>query len=371
MILFLVDMPKPTHGMSSINQQMWRLCQQQAIELQLINTVPSFAAALFHTRWWFVIKCLYSLLVFFRLGWCLLFNKPAVVYRSINGGVGQFFDLFFLLLLRLSRSQVVLHHHSFSYLNRQSSLFRCVLSLLKPTDRHLVLGLPMANRLEQLYAVPARNVHVLSNLSFFSKAPNTQASPGGMPQVVTLGHLANLSFDKGLRTFVDVAVLLQQSGVKVQANLAGPYSSADVAAYVSLQTKQYPFIRSIGPVYGEDKQQFFAALDLFVFPSKYVNEAEPLVLFEAAQHGALLAGTDRGCMASQINMFGGFCFAEDIAAVDVAQQIKQLISSGLLASECKISRRSSFAVAQEQAQLRLQQIIGFFRAGYVPESSAV
>lgn len=370
MILFLVDMPKPMHGMSNINQQMWQLCQQQAIEARLMNTVPSFAAKLFHTRWWFLLKLLYSVTVFCRLAWFLLSNKPTVVYRSINGGIGQVFDLFYLLLLRISRCQVVLHHHSFSYLNRRSRIFRCVLRLLKPNDRHLVLGEAMANRLAALYSINTDNVHVLSNLSFFSQAINTVGSDADQP-MIRMGHLANLSFEKGVRTFIDVAVSLQQAGICVQASLAGPYSSAEVASYVAAQINLFPFIRSIGPVYGDDKQQFFAGLDLFVFPSQYVNEAEPLVLFEAAQHGVLLAGSDRGCMASQINLFGGVCFAENIGAAQIAKQIKQMIEDGALASESKMVRRDSFVTAQQQAQLKLQQIIGFFRVGYVPGSSAV
>jgi len=375
MILFLVDMPKPTHGMSSINQQMWLRCQQQQVEARLINTVPSFAAALFHTRWWFVVKLLYSVAVFFRLLLCLVFHRPVLVYRSLNGGIGQLFDLCFLLLLRCSRAQVVLHHHSFSYLRQPSALFRLVLRLLKPDDRHLVLGASMASQLGKLYQVPSQSICTISILSFFTDdnhpAEPVQQSLHVSETPLKIGHLANLSFEKGVREFVDVVIALHQSGVVVQAVMAGPYSSPDVAEYVGTQTAKCPFIRSIGPVYGTEKHRFFADLDLFLFPSKYVNEAEPLVLFEAAQQGAFLAGTDRGCMAEQINLFEGFCFTEATSAIDIARQIADLKAAGLFDVERKIARQMSFSQVQAQSQLRLQQMVDYFKEGYVPESSAV
>jgi glycosyltransferase involved in cell wall biosynthesis len=375
MILFLVDMPKPTHGMSSINQQMWLRCQQQQVDARLINTVPSFAAALFHTRWWFVVKLFYSVAVFFRLLLCLVFRRPVLVYRSLNGGIGQVFDLCFLLLLRCSRAQVVLHHHSFSYLRQPSALFRLVLRLLKPDDRHLVLGASMASQLGKLYQVPSQSICTISNLSFFTDdnhpAETVQQCLHVSVTPLKIGHLANLSFEKGVREFVEVVIALHQSGVAVQAVMAGPYSSPDVADYVVTQTAKYPFIQSIGPVYGAEKQRFFADLDLFLFPSKYVNEAEPLVLFEAAQQGAFLAGTDRGCMAEQINLFEGFCFTEATSAIDIARQIADLKAAGLFDVERKIARQMSFSQVQAQSQLRLQQMIDYFKEGYVPESSAV
>ncbi len=375
MILFLVDMPKPTHGMSSINQQMWLRCQQQKVDARLINTVPSFAAALFHTRWWFVVKLFYSVAVFFRLLWCLVFDRPVLVYRSLNGGIGQVFDLCFLLLLRCSRAQVVLHHHSFSYLRQPSALFRLVLRLLKPDDRHLVLGASMASQLGTLYQVAGQSICTISNLSFFTDESHpsepAQQSLNVSAPPLKIGHLANLSFEKGIREFVDVVIALHQSGVAVQVVIAGPYSSPDVADYVVTQTAEYSFIQSIGPVYGVEKQHFFADLDLFLFPSKYVNEAEPLVLFEAAQQGAFLAGTDRGCMAEQINLFEGFCFTEATTAVDIARQIADLKAAGLFDVDRKIARQTSFSRVQAQSQLRLQQMIEFFKEGYVPKSSAV
>jgi hypothetical protein len=94
-------------------------------------------------------------------------------------------------------------------------------------------------------------------------------------------------------------------------------------------------------------------------------------LFEAAQQGAFLAGTDRGCMAEQINLFEGFCFTEATTAVDIARQIADLKAAGLFDVDRKIARQTSFSRVQAQSQLRLQQMIEFFKEGYVPKSSAV
>jgi glycosyltransferase involved in cell wall biosynthesis len=370
MILFLVDMPKPTHGMSSINQQMLQQCQAQGVATKLINTVPSYAAGLFGTPWWGLLKLVHSIVVCVRLLLCILLERPAVVYRSLNGGSGQVYDLMYLCLLRLNKAQVVLHHHSFSYLNHPSGLFKRVCSLLKSKDRHVVLGDSMRHALVNMYGLAESSIHVLSNLSFFN-TPVVADVKVNTAHKLQLTHLANLSFEKGVQQFVETAVGLVQLGIDVQARLAGPCSTPEVAAFIDEACQKHSFLHYVGPVYADAKNQFFQATDLFIFPSRYINEAEPLVLYEAAQFGAFIAGTSRGCMVDQISRFHGYCYSELTSPIEVAGHLKQLVEAGEFQDARKKQRLQLFVEQQQVATQKLQQFIQFLKDGYVPEFTEV
>lgn len=367
-VLMLVDLPKPMHGMSSINFQMLQLCHEKDVLCTVINTVPSYAARFFGTRLWSLLKLFHTLMVCFRLVFCLFWHRPSVVYRSLNGGNGQVYDLLFLTILRYSNAQVVLHHHSFSYLHSSSILLKLVCRLLKSTDRHIVLGEIMRLKLVERYSLLKDNILIISNLSFFSySVPSLSSTNQDKPLRVT--HLANLSFEKGLKCFVETVVELSALGITLEARLAGPCSTSQVAEYVEFVCQKYDFLHYCGPVYNHEKKQFFLETDLFVFPSHYVNEAEPLVLYEAAQFGAFLAGTSRGCMSDQIHRFGGFCYPDDTQPKEVALKLKSLALAQSFNQEAKDKRLHLFKSEQVASCNNLNSFVQCLKDGYVPKST--
>jgi len=56
-----------------------------------------------------------------------------------------------------------------------------------------------------------------------------------------------------------------------------------------------------GRVLGDDKAKFYRDIDVFVFPTTYANEAQPLVVFEAKASGNDVIAYDRGCIRKQLD----------------------------------------------------------------------
>ncbi|HAG97265.1 MAG: hypothetical protein CMK83_09665 [Pseudomonadales bacterium] len=307
-MLFLVDLPKPVHGMSTINSLVLDQVQSQNIRCHTINTVPSYAAKLFNTPLWLPLKILHTLVCLLRLIAYGIVHPRCLVYRSVNGGIGQLFDIFYFSICCCFGMKLYIHHHSFSYLNRYSGLFRLINRIAGSNAVHIVLGEDMKDKLVALYHIDHRQIRVQSNLAFFSE----QAHPGAATQTdrLVIGHLANLTFDKGLDTFVEVCYALAARNIPFEAHIAGPVSDPNVKAVIHKAQADLEQVSYIGPLYGTDKDQFYQKLDAFIFPTKYVNEAEPLVLYEAAHHGALLIGTQRGCMKKVIASLGGYSLSE-------------------------------------------------------------
>ena len=366
-MLFLVDLPNPVHGMSTINRRFVDHFNQQAIEHDIINTVPSYAARFFGKPLWLVIKLLHTLVCFLRLTAYLLLHPGCVVYRSINGGSGLWYDIIYLGLCRILGATTFIHHHSFNYINNDHPAFRIIQRICAEHTTHIVLGEDMARLLGIRYGIPLSRIRVQSNLAFFNMQPVHHERP--VQQPIAIGHLANLCFEKGLDTFITVCYQLHQRKIAFDAYLAGPINDEAVRNAVEKVTRELRNVHYVGPVYDDSKRQFYEKLDAFIFPTRYINEAEPLVLYEAATSGALLVGTPRGCMESVIQSLGGYTTPENSKT---ASNITEILANAQDNHEFdhvhRAARVNRFSALQHQATHALDQLFTEIQLSYVPET---
>jgi glycosyltransferase involved in cell wall biosynthesis len=144
---------------------------------------------------------------------------------------------------------------------------------------------------------------VVSNAAFYPPNPNSLSTLAKHP--LRIGHLGNLSIEKGLDVVIALAESLIQTGMAVQLMLAGPSANERASSLVrDARRRLGESLTECGPLYGVEKERYFESLDLFVFPTRYVNEAEPLVVFEALSHGLPVIAFDRGCIAEQVGDAG-------------------------------------------------------------------
>ncbi|MFB1036319.1 MAG: glycosyltransferase family 4 protein [Sinobacterium sp.] len=360
-MLFLMDHKPPVHGMSNINHSLVKYCGREGLSFKSINTAPSYAAKYFSTRYWGVIKFVHSvlaMLVFFLFS---LGNFKGVVYRPINGGAGQVYDLFYILISKLFGNKLYIHHHSFNYLNAESKLFSLLNKTLGDDTVHVVLGDAMGQKLSSIYGVRSSQIRVVSNLAFFdikSHPPTPENT-----KTIVIGHLANLCCEKGLDVFLSVCKRLTQEKVNYKALLAGPFANKESANMAEVYIEKLPDLEYLGGLYGEDKDRFYQSLDCFIFPSIYKNEAEPLVLYEAAESGVFLIGTDRGCMGDVLNDFKGYiCSQNERNAFEITSKLVEGIVKGHFDFDRKSERISRFAVLKYHAEGSLSNLINELKA---------
>jgi glycosyltransferase involved in cell wall biosynthesis len=182
----------------------------------------------------------------------------------------------------------------------------------------------MGTLLTKLYGISDDNIKVVSNLAFFEAKQHEYI--GDDAKQIRIGHLANLCIDKGVDIFIDVCRTLCDKKIKFTAVVAGPCVDEITKKLVLDAVEEIPQLKYVGPLYDEQKKLFYQSLDCFIFPSKYKNEAEPLVLYEAALNGSFLVGTKRGCMEEVIGKLAGFssaehsCIANEITNVILFEQ---------------------------------------------------
>ena len=105
--------------------------------------------------------------------------------------------------------------------------------------------------------------------------------------------------------------------------MAGPSTSTDTKHL--LAEAQSEFLQDFeyrGSVADGDKHKFYNDIDVFVFPTRYRNEAQPLVLFEAMGHGVPVVAYNRGCIADDL-AHAGIAVARDR---DFAQTVAPVLA---------------------------------------------
>jgi glycosyltransferase involved in cell wall biosynthesis len=176
-------------------------------------------------------------------------------------------------------------------------LMSVVVRLSNASVTHVFLCRVMQAKFARVYARAIRS-RVLTNAGFIEVST---PKPFDETRPLSVGFLSNLNAEKGLIRFLEVAETIHRSGVVARFILAGPPAGEDEAAAIaSSATALGDSFEYRGAVYGEDKIRFYADIDVFLFPSLYRNEAQPLVLFEAMLSGALVIAFDRGCISQQV-----------------------------------------------------------------------
>lgn len=225
-----------------------------------------------------------------------------IVYLGCEGDWGLVYTAALVSASRLFGHQVLLHHHSFSYIDSPSRLMNAIVTAGGNQLRHIFLCGTMRERFESRYGeVP--HSHIVSNAAFVETPSRQQSSAA--PGPIRIGLLSNLTREKGLYTFIELLRRLKSCNLNVEGLLAGPIiQQKDRDMVAAAEDELEGVLQYLGPLYGEDKNHFYHQIDVFVFPTEYANEAQPTVLFEALAAGASVIAFDRGCIGVQIKESG-------------------------------------------------------------------
>lgn len=284
--------PPPLHGLSAMNARIARFAGKGALVVDLAARAGSALPALWAER---MLKALRGT---FDVASALAGARRRTLYVAVSGGWGQAVEVAVLALGRIYRAKLIVHHHSFAYLDRPSPLPRL---LVRTAGRHALHVVLCGRMRERLRAVYGRHLAVLvvSNAAFLPVAP--PSPPRTM--LKTVSFLGNLSRDKGVLEFLEIAERMR--GSSLEFRIAGPCAEAVLERVVRARIAALANVTWVGAVYGASKEEFLRATDVLLFPTHYRNEADPLVVYEALAHGAPVIAARRGCLASMVDLSCG------------------------------------------------------------------
>jgi glycosyltransferase involved in cell wall biosynthesis len=285
-VVFVGAIPPPATGAANVNASLAAYLQDQGLEVRVVDTGSADVRRTWSAKVRRIPRVIGAVAEF--LG--RVRGRP-VVYLSINGGLGQLYDLPFLLVSRLMGLVVYVHHHNYTYLDTPTWLMRLVVRLAGRGATHVVLCGQMRADLTRVYPRACR-VYVQSNHAFAGDSSRARRRE----VVSTVGFLSNISAEKGIVEFLDLMDALSAVERKVRGLVAGPFAGPSVRRKVLqriAQVEQLAYLGSLSPI---QVDQFYRSIDVLVMPTRYPNEVQPLVIIEAQSRGVPVVAWERGCI---------------------------------------------------------------------------
>jgi len=296
-VLFMVQLPPPTHGPALRNESLIKskylnsIINIETIPLKFSNTIHQIGKFSF-AKYFKVIT--YLVILIKRL----YTFRPEIVYFTISPIGGSFIrDCLFVLVLKLFKVKRVFHLRGLGIKNAfQKSRFKQILYRWAFKDSYIIFlsnghkkdlcfsgfreDFVIANGIEDEYCISIQNKKITSyKLLFFS----------------------NLVTTKGVFIFIDTVKILIEKGYKVSAIICGEngdLTHEDVYYYICERGLEREISLKNG-LFGRDKFTLISECDIFVLPT-YV-ELFPGVILEAMQCGKAIVSTTTGAISEIID----------------------------------------------------------------------
>lgn len=332
--------PPPVHGMAAVNAAVREQLISAGSNPVVMNIAAQSLARSVADRLGRLPKVLNAI--------CQLLAKPCLrgitLYMSISGGYGQIYEVIFILLARLRRMNLFIHHHSFAYLDRPNWLTRLLTIVAGPSSIHIALSPGMAACLQAQYPSVHRVISLSNAVFFIGDQP---ISVSRRFNLKSIGFLSNISEEKGIFDFLDLVEACENESYPIMAKLAGPFQDMETELKVHQRLSELTTIEYVGPQYGDNKETFFASIDALIFPTRYINEAEPLTVHEAMQHGLPVIAYGRGSIPEIIDLNCGLVIAPEVSFTPIAlNQIKQWLAFPEKYKNASHTAQENFAKAQ-------------------------
>ena len=269
------------------------------------------------------------------------------VYIAVKAGHGMWLTTAAACLARIAGARVFLHHHSYSYVRERKPRMVALTRAAGPLAHHIVLSQSMLTDLGNVMPEIHRGL-IIGNAGLIdSNLLDLPLKSDGRGLV--LGHLSNLTLDKGIAEVVDLAVALHQAGTEIRLVIAGPTADEESRLQLSRASaalgEQFEYR---GPLSGQKKRAFFGEITHFIFPSRYIHEAAPLVIYEAMAAGVICVATRQGAIPEQLEGSPGVL--TDSADSFVEQALPALASSQISAAASHESRQAYLRALSESSE---------------------
>lgn len=284
-IWFLGPVPPPVTGITMVTKEMLRRLRA-AGPIRFLSWSPEMPRRGLRMRLRRNLRIVHSILKLLANGRV----RGQRLYVVANSKSGLYLTALVVYVGRRLGYQVYLHHHAYFYIDDYDWRMARIVRAMGPQDVHVVHCEQMARDFETRYRTSG---------DFACVYPSIVNIPISIPRLEAhapfrLGHLSNLSVDKGLDIVLATFGALRASGRNVHLRLAGPFHTRQAQQLVEQAMSEHAgSIEYAGPVYEESKLDYLNEIDCFLFPSR--SESWGIVLHEAMAAGVPVIAMRRGC----------------------------------------------------------------------------
>jgi glycosyltransferase involved in cell wall biosynthesis len=349
-IIMVGAFPPPVRGMPVVNAAVRERLTAAGAKLTIINlSAPNLGRELVArlTRLPKVLAGISQLALKRRL-------KGDTLYISVSGGMGQLYEIAFVVLAKLRGMRLFIHHHSFAYLNEPSLVARILMKVSGSSAVHVTQCFRMVERIKTIYGV-AQIVPISNAVFLVHRHPSKVLA---RQRLEVLGFISNIAAEKGVYEFLDLLREVENLELPIRGVLAGPFQDSETEQRVRARLLQMRNVEYVGSKYGSEKEAFYSQIDALIFPTQYVNETEGIVNHEAMSVGVPVIAFGRGCISEFIGADCGKVIDQSAPFVSTAiEQISNWLddpSSFEAASKGALAR---FSETYNQNERRWEQLV--------------
>lgn len=211
-------------------------------------------------------------------------------------------DLLLLAVARIRGWPTVLHIHGGGFRQAYNSAPKpirwAMRKELERANRMIVLSPWLANMLEGV--VDEKRITTVPNgvQEYIRIAGSRCVAPRRTNEgskSLTVLYLSNLIPTKGYFTVLEASRLAQEHGLKHRFIMAGEHTKG-VGTHPEnyIRLNKLANMEFVGPVYGQDKIATFLEAQVFVLPTAYPTEGQPIAVLEAFHFGLPVVTTHQG-----------------------------------------------------------------------------
>jgi len=303
-ILIIGPLPDPIDGCSFSNQILCDNLTKANVDYDVINTnsknVSSKQGGRFSVK-----KAIDFCKVYFEIN---KIRKSNSVYFT----PGQtFFGLLkyapFIWFCKFINTPYVIHIHG-NYLGEQYSILKGFKkkifgNLIKGASAGIVLSDSLRNNFKGLLA--EKKIHVVENFvanNFFERY-NSNIKNRNYLQIV---YLSNLMEGKGVLDLLDALIILKEKNIKFKAVFAGKIENLIKDQVESKFQNLKDEVKYLGVVKGDEKVKVLNNSNVFVLPTFYQMEGQPISILEAMASGNIVVTTRHAGIPDVISENNGY-----------------------------------------------------------------
>ena len=286
-ILMIGPLPKPITGLSLANQIVLDyLPKYSNYKIDIVNTNYtvlkedigkfSFKKVLYYIKQY---KALHKV------------QKADKVYMTVGQtffGVLKYYPYF--LMAKIYKKEIIVHIHGNHLWKEYEDLKgwkkRLFYKILSMSDKGIVLSDSLKKNM--IPFIPDDKIYVLEN---FVEDFLFESEVHKKFEKLHIVFLSNLMQEKGIMDLLESLLLLKKQGIDFEAQIAGGIDSSMKEKIDPYFAKLSENVKYLGLVYGDEKKKLLEWGNIFVFPTYYTMEGQPISIFEAMATGNIILTT--------------------------------------------------------------------------------
>ena len=284
-IVVIGPFPNPVHGCSLANEVLVRGLIKRGISCHVINMATDFSEQIGSFSIKKVLNALKKYLSVFKVVQCkVVYLTPGQSYF----GVLKYAP--FIIVAYLARKQIIFHVHG-NHLCKEYKL-------VKPYKKR-IMNFIISLSTKGIVLSPSLRVNLSPFLpedkifSVFNFAENYLYDSSLKKSFNNLNvvYLSNLMTEKGILDLLDALKQLKDKDVMFEAKIAGAIAKETTTLVLEKIECLGERVNYLGTIYGKNKKELLQWGNVFVFPTYYPSEGQPISLIEAMATGNAIVTT--------------------------------------------------------------------------------